>query len=72
MSLTDEYRTQKIILAQLANDAGEAMAALAARSLACITLAESGWKEGDPDPTDGGGPGGGEVIQLFYHLKVAA
>lgn len=73
MNLTDEYRAHKDAMVALATSQDEVIAAIAARSLACITLLESGWREGDPDPFGGDdGPGGGEVIHLFKHLKVAA
>ena len=46
----------------------------AIKSLAALDLLNSGWRYGDPDPTDGpDGDGGCEVIQMSdFVLKRAA
>jgi hypothetical protein len=35
----------------------------ATRSLCAMVLLKEGWRPGDPDPSDGDGPGGGESIE---------
>lgn len=68
MTLTDAFIAHKQDLEARAIQGDE----IAEKSLACITLLECGWREGDPDPDDGGdGPGGGEVIYLPLRKKAA-
>ena len=44
----------------------------AVQSLSVIALVASGWCYGDPDPTDGPGGGGGEVIDLQRYREAVA
>lgn len=43
----------------------------AAQSLGAIALVATGWRYGDPDPTDDP-DGGGEVVDLVQYRKAAA
>jgi|DEB19_MinimDraft_3_1074340.scaffolds.fasta_scaffold120552_2 hypothetical protein len=63
MSLADAYRYHVALLEQMAERGDE----IAEKSLACIALAEYGWKPGDPDPEDEQVTG--NVIDLRPHLE---
>ena len=60
MTTSEAYRLHIAVLEALASTGDD----LAAKSLACITLIESGWRYGDPDPVDGPDDdgGGAEII----------
>lgn len=49
ITLTEVYRAHVIELERLALNGDE----FAARSLACLSLAITGWRIGDPDPSEG-------------------
>jgi hypothetical protein len=61
MTTSEAYRIHIAVLEALAGTGDE----IAAKSLACITLVESGWRCGDPDPEDGPDDDGGAEIIPF-------
>jgi hypothetical protein len=63
VTLTDAYRYHLALLEQMAERGDE----IAEKSLACIALAEYGWKPGDPDPEDEATTG--DVIDLRRYLE---
>jgi hypothetical protein len=64
VNLTDAYRYHMALLEQMAQRGDE----IAEKSLACIALAEYGWKPGDPDPEDDEATTG-NVIDLRRHME---
>lgn len=52
MTISEHYKAHIDLLEAMAEAGDE----VAVKSLACLALLAEGWRYGDPDPDDGGGP----------------